>query len=174
MLGRDAHETDEPRAGSANYLEQKQREPRQRIIASSENPNICPRVEIVFNRQQEEVLLSAPVAKLGTIGVLFPADAAQQFAIGGMETDEVAAAAMVRPDNKLLRRQLHESVLDVDCAKPRAIPPDGDNFVIAKLRDSFDRVLKARRECAARLPVNAGPGSGRILSRSEEVEINLR
>lgn len=42
LLGREADEMDEARAGPANYLKQKRREPRQRVIAAGENPNICP------------------------------------------------------------------------------------------------------------------------------------
>ena len=67
----------------------------------------------MFNRQQEKILVSASVAKLGAIGVLFPADTAQQFPIGGMESDQVAPAAVVRPEDKLLSRQLRESAFDV-------------------------------------------------------------
>jgi hypothetical protein len=42
LLGRDADETDEPNAGPEDYLEQKRGEPRQRILAASENANVCP------------------------------------------------------------------------------------------------------------------------------------
>ena len=79
-----------------------------------------------------------------------------------MKSNEVAAAAMVRPEDKLLRRQLRESALDVARAKARAIPPDGDNLIIAKLRDSLDCVLEARREIASCLPVNVRLISGPV------------
>ena len=164
----------QPRLGPANYLEQKQREPRQRIIASSENSHIGPRIEILLNRQQEEIFVAAPLAKLGAIGVLFPADTAQQFPICGMKSDKVTATAMIRPEDKLLRRQLRESPLNVSRAKPRAIPPDGDNFVIAELRDSFDRVLKPRRKIPARLPVNVWSDGDRFSGRGKKMKINLR
>ena len=101
LLGRDADEMDESHVDSADYLEQKRREPRQRVIASSENSHVRPRVEVMLNRQQKNVLVSPPVAKLDTIGVSFPANATQQFTIGGMESDQVAATAMVRAENKL-------------------------------------------------------------------------
>ena len=159
FLPRNADETNEPRADPADYLKQECRDPRQRITASGENPHIGPRIEILFNRQQKEMLVSAPVAKLRAIGVSFPAYAAQQSLIGGMESDEVAAAAMVWAEDELLRRQFQESALDVSRAKPRTIPTDCDNFLIAKPRDSFDRVLKARCEVPARLSMNMWTGS---------------
>lgn len=159
LLGRDADETDEPRADSADYIEQTRRESRQRIAASREDSHVGPRIEIMFDRQKEELLVSAPVAKLGAIGVLFPANATQQFAIGGMESDEITATTMVRAEDELLRRQFRESALDITRTKRRAVPTDRDNFVIAKLHDSLDRVLKARREIPARLPVNVRFGS---------------
>jgi hypothetical protein len=174
LLGRDADETDEPGGDGADHLEQECSKPRQRIIAAGENPNVGPRIEIVLNRQQEEIPVSAPLAKLGAIGVLFPADPAQQFPIGGMERDQVATTAMVRAEDEPLRRQLRESALDIARPESRAIPPDGDDLVIAKLRNSLDRVLEARRESASRLPMKVWPGSGRIAGRREKVKIGFR
>jgi hypothetical protein len=163
---------DKPGGGAANSLEQECSESRQRITAASENPHIGPRVQIVFNRQQEDLLVSAPMAKLCAIGVLLPANAAQQFPSGGTESDKITAAAMVGTEDELLRRQLRESALDVAHAQLRAIPPDRDNFVIAKLRDSLDRVLKARREISAGLPVNAGTGRDRTSRGREQMNIS--
>jgi hypothetical protein len=174
LLGSDADEMDKPRAGSAVYRKQKPRESCQWVIASGEDSHIGPRVEIMFNRQQKEILVSAPVTKLGAISVLSPADTAQQFAIVGMKSDQIAAAAMIRTEDKLLRRQLHESPLDVACPKPRAIPTDRDNFVVAKLRDPFDRVLKPCREIPASLPVNVGSDADRFSGRREKMKIDIR
>lgn len=163
---------DGARADPAEQLKQKRREPRHRIIASSENPHVSPRIEIMLNRQEENAVVSAPAAKLHAIGVLFPTDTPQQFPVGGMERDEVAATAMVRPEDKLLRAQLRKSPLDIARPKPRAIPPDGHNFVITKLRDSFDRVLKARRETSPGLAVNAGASDARASCGREQMDIN--
>lgn len=116
----------------------------------------------MFNRQQEEMFLPAPIPKLGAIRILFPPDAAQQFPVGGMESDEVTSTAMIGTEDKLLRRQLPESALDVGCPKPRAIPTECDDFVVAELEDSFDRVLKTRREIPAGLPMNVWAGGSRI------------
>jgi hypothetical protein len=173
LLGRNADEMDKPGGDGANHFEQECSEPRQEIFAASENPNIGPRIEIMFNRQQEDLLVSAPMAKLRTIGVLLPANAAQQFPIGGTESDKVTAAAMVRTEDELLRRQLHESALEIASAKPRAIPSDGDDFVVAELCDSLDSVLEPRREIPARLAMDARPGSGRIARRREKMKISL-
>lgn len=162
---------DEPRADSADYLEQKRREPRQRIIAASKNPHIGPRIEIVFDRQQEELLVSAPGAKLGAIGVLLPANATQQFAIGGMESDEVAAAAVVRPEDEFLRRQLCESALDVGCPKPRTIPTDCDDFVVAELGHRLDRVFESLGKTAAGLAMNSWIGNARGASGREKMNV---
>ena len=174
MLRCDADDLNEPGTDSADYLEQECSEPRQQIVAAGENPNICPRIEIVFNRQQEEVFLPAPTAKLGAVGALFPANAIQQFPIGGMERNEVTSAAMIWPENELFRRQLRESALDVAGPKFRTIPPDGDDLVIAKLRYRFDGILEPRREVASRLSMDAGPGCRRIGGGSEKVKIDFR
>ena len=81
---------------------------------------------------------------------------------------------MVWAENKPLRGQLRESAVDIDCAKARAISPDGDNFVITQLGDSIDRIFKSGREIPAHLPVNAGPISARLSRRSEKVNIGAR
>lgn len=128
----------------------------------------------MFHRQQKEMFLPAAIPKLGAIGVLFPANTAQQFPIGGTKRDEIAPAAMVRAEDKPLRRQLRKSALDVGCAKTGAVPADGDDFVVATLRDSFDRVLKALREIAARLPVNVRSDADRLSGRCEIMKISLR
>jgi hypothetical protein len=150
---------DEPLPRDANEAEQKEREPRQRIAAPRKNPDVSPRIEIMLNRQQKDVLVSAASPKLGAICVLLPAHAAQQCPIAGTKRDEIAAAAMIRSEDQFSRYQLRESALDVDRAKAWAIAPDGNDFVIAKQRESLDRVLKARREIPARLPVNMWGGS---------------
>jgi hypothetical protein len=94
--------------------------------------------------------------KLRTIGVLPPANSAEQFSICGPKGDEVAPTAMVRPQNKFLRPQLGEGPLNVGCPKSRAIPPDDYDFVIAELRYFFHGVLKASGKIATRLTVRAG------------------
>lgn len=157
-LARDADKTDQARGRGTNYAKQKLREPRQRIIASSENPDIGPGIEIVFNGQEEHLLFFAAIAKLSAIGVLFPAHAVQQLPIGGAERDQIATPAMVRPEDQFSRRQLSKRAIDIDRAKPGAIPSDRDYFVIAELRDFFDRVLQARREIMARLSVDMETG----------------
>jgi hypothetical protein len=89
-----------------------------------------------------------------------------------MESDQVAATAMVRAEDKLLRRQLRESALDVARAQARAIPPDRHNLLIAELRDLFDGVFKAGRETSPGLPVNAGTSGARASCRREQMNIN--
>jgi hypothetical protein len=171
-LARDADKTDEARGRGANYPKQKRGQPRQRIIAARENPHIGPGIEIMLNRQQENVFVSAPLAKLGAIGVLFPAHAAQQLSIGGTERDQIATTAMVRPEDQFSRRQLSKRALDIDRAKPGAIPADRDYFVIAQLRDFFDRVLQARGETPADLTMNMWTGNRRFPSRCEKMNID--
>ena len=112
----------------------------------------------MFNRQKEDLLLSAPVTKLGAIRVLLPANTAQQFPIGATKSDEVTATAMIGAENQLLRPQLRETSLDVARAQPRAISPDRDDFVIAKLRNSLDCVFKACGKTATNLTMNVGIG----------------
>lgn len=128
----------------------------------------------MFNGQEVNVLLSTALAKLGAIGVLFPAHFSQQFPIGRTERDEVAAAPMIGPENQFSRRQFDESTIDIDRAHSRAIPPNSDNFFVAHLRDSLDRVFKARREIPAGLPMNMWTGRGRISRRCEKMNINRR
>ena len=130
-LARHTYKMDEARGRGINCGKQKQREPRQRIIASGENPHVGPRIEIMLYRQQENLSVSAAIPKLGAIGVLFPAHPAQQFPLSGAERDQIATAAMVRPEDKLLRRQLSERALDIDRAQAGAIPSDRNYFVIA-------------------------------------------
>ena len=174
LLGGDADEMDQPRWNSADYLEYKSPQTCQRIIAARQNADIGPRVDILFNCQKEEVTLSAPFSKLRAIGILSPADAPKQFAICRMERDEVTAAPMVRPEDKLVRPELRKSALNVTCPKCRAIPAYGNNFLIAKPRNSLDRILEASGEVAPHLSVNAWAGEALTGSRREKVKVNLR
>ena len=91
-----------------------------------------------------------------------------------MESDEIAAAAMIRSQDKMPRGQLSESALNVARLKSRAIPTDGDNFVISKLRDSFDGVLEPPRETPADLAVNVQPGTKHLRRRREKMNVDLR
>ena len=77
LLRGDTHEMDESRARGADNPEQKRRKTRERIAASRENPNVGPRIEIMLNRQKENLFVSAAIAKLGTIGVFFPTHSTQ-------------------------------------------------------------------------------------------------
>ena len=126
----------------------------------------------MFNRQKEDLFLSAPVTKLSAIGVLLPANTAQQIPIGATKSDKVTATAMIRTEDKFVRRQLRETPLDVARAQPRAIPPDGDNFAIAQLSNPLEGVFKTRREIAAHLSVNASSGIDCMSGRGEKVYIS--
>jgi hypothetical protein len=50
LLGRDADELDKPSGDRANYFKQEGSEPGQAIPGAGENPNVSPRIEIVFSR----------------------------------------------------------------------------------------------------------------------------
>lgn len=71
-----------------------------------------------------------------------------------MESDEVAAALMVRAENKPFRAQLPERALNVGRAQRGAVAPDNDNLVIAVVCDPLDCILKPRRESPPGLPVD--------------------
>src|SRR5688572_21338492 len=116
----------------------------------------------MLHRQQENLFVSAAATKLRTIRVLFPPDPAQERSIGGTKRDQITAAAMVWAEHQPLRPQLSESLLDVVPAQPWAIPPDGDDFVIAKLRDPFHCVFKPGRESPPLLSMNLPPCPRRI------------
>ena len=169
LLGCDAYQANEARTGPANCTEQKESEPCQWITAAGEKPEISPRIEIVFNRQQGNVFFSTPLPKLSAIGVLPPFNIAEHFPIGGTKRNEVTAATMVRTEDKFVGRQLRESSLDVARAQLRAIPPDGHNFVVAQLSDPLDGIFKTRREIAAHLSVMASSGIDGLSGRREKV-----
>lgn len=157
-----------------DLVEEKRGKLREQLARAREKPEISPRIEIVLNRQEEDLFWSAAMAKLSAIGVLLPFNVAEQFPIGRTKRDEVATAAMVRPEDQFPCGQLIESKFDVGRTKSRAIPADRDHFVISKLGDFFDSVLKAACEIPARLPVNERAGSDRIASRREKVNIHRR
>ena len=128
----------------------------------------------MLNRQEKDLLFFASIAKLGAIGVLFPAHVAQQLPIAGTKRDKITTAAMVWAEDQFLRLQLSESLVDVGRAKSRAIPAHRHYFVVAQLRDAFDRVFKASRETSPGLPMNAGTSGARALRGREQMNINRR
>lgn len=174
LLGRDTYESHEARGGPGKSSKQKQRKARQRIIAARKNPDVRPRIKIMLNGQEEDLPFFASVAKLGAIRVLFPAHIAQQLPIGGTKRDQIAAAAVIRTEDKFLCLQLSESTVDVGRAKTGAIPTYRHYFLVAQLRDSFDGIFKPRRETSAGLPVNVWSGSGSNSGRREKVKIYSR
>ena len=127
----------------------------------------------MLHRQQEDLRSTSPVEKLRAIGIPFPLHPAEQFPIGRTEGDQIATAAMIGPENELLRSQFGERALDIRRPQSRAIPPDRDHFVISELRDFLDRVLEALRKIAARLVMNARAGRGGAAG-CEKMNINLR
>lgn len=174
LLGCDAYEMDETRGRPGKSRKQKQRKARQRIIAPGKNPDVRPGIKIMLHGQDEDLLFFASIAKLGAIGVLFPAHISEQPSIGGTKRDEIAAAAVIWTEDKFLCLQLSESTVDVGRAKTGAIPTYRHYFVVAQLRDSFDGIFKPRRETSAGLPVNVWPGSGSNSGRREKMKIDSR
>ena len=154
-----------------NKPHQKCRQPRQRIVASGEHPQIGPGIEVVLNRQKKAGVLSAAVAQLSAVRILFPPDPTEQSVIGGMKRDQITAAAMVWAKHQLLRRQFSESLLDVARAEPWAIPPDRDDLVVTELRDRFDRILEAFGKIVTTLSMNARTSSWR---RSKKMKMDFR
>jgi hypothetical protein len=124
------------------------------VISAGEHPQVAPRIEIVFDRQQENVRGASALAELGAIRVLFPAHVPQQGAIGGTECDEIAPASVIRTENELAGFQLRESPLDVESTEGRAIAPDSHHLVITELRNRFDCVLETGGKAPAGLPMD--------------------
>ena len=157
----------------ADELEKKGGKRREQFAAPREEPQVSPRIEIVFHSQEGDVFFFTPIAKLGAIGVSFPPDTAEQFPVDGTKRDEVATAAMIWAENQFPARQVIESKLDVGRAQSRTIPADCDYFLISKLGNLLDGILKARREIPPGLAVNVRPASRRISGRREQVNIHL-
>ena len=120
------------------------------------------------------MLFAAAVSQISAIGVLFPTHTAKQAPIGRVEGNEITTATMVGSEDELFCRQLREGALDILRTKFGAVPPDRHDLVVAKLRHSFDRVLKTRREIATRLPMSARSGRAAGARRGEKVEIDFR
>jgi len=108
----------------------------------------------VFHRQQQNVSRSGATKELSAVGIPFPTDGANKPALGRAKCDQVATAAVIRPDDELLRIQLGESVGDVVSPEGRAIAPDRDHFLVAEACDCFDGVLKAGCEISTDLAMN--------------------
>jgi hypothetical protein len=174
LLGRDTDEMNQPSPGGADHPQQEYCEPGQRIAAARENPEIRPGIEVMLHRQEKNLLCPTTSPQLGAISVLFPSHAAQQFPIGRTKGNQIATAAVIRTEDERVRRELGESALDVVCVKAWTIAADRDHFVIAKLRDSLDRVFKARRKIPARLSMHLATGNGHITSRREKMDIDRR
>src|SRR3954451_24244014 len=66
---------------------------------SGKQTNIFQRIEIELDRERRHFIGAGAGDDLGEIGVLLPANAGQQRAIGGVDADEVASAAVVRAED---------------------------------------------------------------------------
>ena len=110
--------------------------------------------------------------QLGAIGVSFPAHVAEQFAIGGAKRDEITTAAMIRPEDKLLRRQLSKRVFDIERAKSRAIAAHRDDFVVTELGNRLDRVFEALGKTASGLAMNTWTGNTRVSGGGEKMNVD--
>jgi hypothetical protein len=141
--------------------QQESSQARQSIIGACKHPEIVPRIEIVFDRQQENIRSARTLMELGAIRVLLPPHVPQQSTIGGTKRDEIATAPVVWTEHEFADFQLRESALDVEAAQGRAIAPDSDHLVVAELRDRFDRILETGGKASARLRMNMRIGHGR-------------
>ena len=63
-------------------IDEEGREPGEPVSAESEDSHIAPGIQILFHRQEENVCGARPLEQLGAIGVSFPANVAEQCAIG--------------------------------------------------------------------------------------------
>ena len=152
--GGDADKFDDAISCYRNSGEQESSEPRQDATGACQELQVAPRIEILFDRHQEHILRATTPAELSAIGVLFPPNIPQQRAINRAKRDEITTAAMIRPQDKLLRHQPGERIFDIAPAQARAIAPDCDHLVITELRNGLDRVLEPRGKTPAGLAMD--------------------
>src|SRR4051794_37318024 len=96
-LGGDAYKNITHAEARLRYAAQKKgSEAREIVVRTRKKPKVAPRIEIVLNWQQENVVWSGTPHEFTAIGVLFPAHLAQQGAIVTTKRDQIAPAAVVR------------------------------------------------------------------------------
>ncbi|MEY2576286.1 MAG: hypothetical protein QOF80_1773 [Verrucomicrobiota bacterium] len=110
--------------------------------------------------------------QLGAIRISFPAHVAEQFAIGGAERDEVATAAMIRAEDKLLRGQFRKGLFDITGTEAGTIAAHGNDLVVTELSNRLDRVFEALGKTASGLAMNMGTGNARVPSGREKMNID--
>jgi hypothetical protein len=168
-------ETDDRRdrtARDGKKAQEERGEPRKYVSGASENSNIAPGIEILFHREQENVRSAGAVEQLGAIRVSFPAHVAEQCAIGSAKRDQITAAAMVRTEDQLLRRQLIERLFDIAGAKAGAIAAHRNDLVVTELCHPLDRVFEALGKIASGLAMNMGTGNARVSGGREKMNVN--
>lgn len=173
-LRNDADKSNDSWRSQTAHARDKGREMSERFAGAGEQAQIAPRIEIVFDRQQEHVCRTRAPKQLRAIGVSLPAHAAKQSAIGRAEPDEITTASMIGAEDQFLRNELGERLLDVAGAKPRTIPAHRDHFFVAEPGHRFDRVFEAGRKAATKLAMDVGIRRISVTCRYEKVNVDLR
>lgn len=124
------------------------------VTNAREKSDIGPRIQIVFNREQKDFRFVAARAELSTIGVPFPANPVEQFAIGGANRDQVTPAAMIRSEDQPVVSEVCERDVDIVRSKTGTVAPNGNDVVVTEPSQTLDRIFETRSESRAYLRVH--------------------
>jgi len=138
------------------HVKQSSGNPPKRAFRKGEKSNVIGRVEVDFDRQLEHGVIGETVANLLEVGVALPMHSGQPCPIVCADADEVATAAMIRPQDQPVFLEKCERVMDVGRFQIGAVLTDDDDFLISKLRHRFDGILKFIPEGSSLLKVNLG------------------
>lgn len=119
-------------ADERGQIQEKRSQPSNWPAHRTSQPDICPRIEIAFHRQEKDGRLMGPRHQLSAVGVLIPADSLEKCEVSGAKRDKIAATAMVWTQNKTVRSELRESQVNVLFAQFRAIPANHNDFVVTQ------------------------------------------
>lgn len=93
-------QVDERREGDvtpADRVQEKRSKLGEGIATASEESQVRPGIEFVFDGQQANFRRQAAIAKLRAVRVALPTHAVEQSAIAQTKRDQITAAAMIRP-----------------------------------------------------------------------------
>jgi len=141
-----------------------------------EKSEIAPAIEVDLDGEPRDRATRVERAQLRVVGIATPDHAIEEFRIGGAETDEIVAAAMIRAKDNVVIVEAMESFDDVGVAKVGAVVADDRDTFVTRRHERADGVAKSRFEIATDLPMGgqARTAVGRAAIKGEEMDGPLR
>lgn len=135
-------------------IEERSSHPSERALGGRQQPDIFPGIQIDFDRQFHRTLFGETPADLAEVGVPLPPHSFEPGPVGTTQSDEVAPAAVVRPQDDPVIAKQFECAANIRRFQIGAVLAHDHDLLIPELRQGFYSVLESLTKRCAFLSVH--------------------